>query len=89
MWTLITRIHVLIDGKFVLALPAQNGCGIVFRYWPDLSCMISRFLMAGIARVIGVAAFEFNGDDVVSGMIMNTSGEFVNGLARNSRRRSA
>ncbi len=79
----VVALHVLIDGEFVTAYATEDAFGIKFFFGPYGGCMICSFFMARVARIIPVAAVEFDGDDIQRGVPVNTPRLVIHGLAVN------
>ncbi|MDB5195802.1 MAG: hypothetical protein JWP88_172 [Flaviaesturariibacter sp.] len=63
-WTAITRMSILIDGQFGFASAAQNSFYMGIFRPPAKRGMIGRLFMAIEARVITIAATEFQGNNI-------------------------
>jgi hypothetical protein len=60
----IVGIHVFLYAQLISANSAENSLLVKFYLWPNIMLMIGFFFMAGKARIILVAAFEFDGDNI-------------------------
>ena len=73
--------HVLTNGKFGFTHTTPYGLGIKFISCPYLGRMIYILFMALIARIVLLATFELNGNNIKWRVIMSTSGLLVNYFA--------
>jgi len=77
----VVALHVFVHREFVCTDTADHCFFIKLGFRPHLCCMSGCLFMAGEARVIFIAALEFNGDDVEAGMVMRASCLMIDGFA--------
>jgi hypothetical protein len=69
----VAASEIFVDGQFSAADATQHRPVIARVDFPLLRGMIFAFLVAGITRIVFATAFEFYGDDIKRGMVVNTT----------------
>ena len=82
MWAGIVGGHVIFNAQLIATETTKNGFLVKFGFRPNFMVVICLFFMAGKARIIFIATFEFDSYDIQFGMPMHTSGLVVHRLAK-------
>ena len=85
MRAMIATRKVFGYGHFVFAGAAKNSLCVEFFLRPSRSGMTGFFRVTMIARIIGIAAFEFNSNNVNRRMIMYTAGLIIHYFSFDNR----